>query len=258
MANEKTFAIKEVMSCVVHDYTSGEAIAYIGYAQSTDITTDCDRLNLTGGQGNFQLTSWDHSKKMTSLIKVPLVDIKLLGHLTGTAMATGATTAHRDEELVTVGATPTITLSSTPTSGTLKVYVVSGDYDLTIQAAGTPSSTVNTYSLSTCTVTLNSTTAPAGTRVLVTYDFTTTATANLVTVLADKFTDFVRITGMGLWRNVVTGDDEVVSFDLRKCKFKSAFKLTQSSTEATSLDLEADLFYETSGLNKVYANIVKI
>ena len=51
MANEKTFAIKEVLDCVIHDYTLGTQLAYIGYATATDVSTESDRLTISGGQG---------------------------------------------------------------------------------------------------------------------------------------------------------------------------------------------------------------
>jgi hypothetical protein len=258
MANEQTFGVKEVMSLVIRDYSSANALLYIPYATSTDVMSESDRLEITGGQGNYSLTAWDHSKKLKGKLSLPLVNMAVLAHLTGTDLAVAATTAHRDEELITSGATPTVTLSSTPTSGTLKIYTLTGNYDLTEVTSGTPSSTQNTFSASGTTITLNSTSHVAGTKVIAMYDFTTAATAQLVTILADRFTDFVRITGMGLWRNIATGDDEVVSFDLKKCKFKPNFTLTQATTAATTLELEYDCYYEASGLNKLYANIVKI
>ncbi len=259
MANEKQFGIKEVMSLAITDYVSKAPIAYIPYATETTVGTTSERLDLKGGQGNYSLTSWDHTKEMSLNINLPLVDLTLLGHLTGSGMTTGATTAHDDDLYITEGATPTITLKATPISGTLKLYVMNSDYDIgEEQLAGTPASTPNKYSITGKTVTLNGTTAPAGTKILAMYDYTTDANANLITVLADKFNEFVRVTGTGVWRNTVSGADEVVSFDFKKVKFKPNFTLTQSSTDATSLDLEADLYFVTSGLDKIYANIVKV
>lgn len=259
MANEKQFGIKEVLNLTVFDYTTGNQLFYLPYCTETNVSTTAERLEIAGGQGFYNLTAWDYGKKMMSKINVPLVDLSLLAHLSGTTLATGATTAHTDEVLITAGATPTVTLSSTPLAGTIKVSLMNSEYDLgTVQTAGTPASTPNTYSLSSTTLTLNGTSAPAGTRVLVSYDYTTAATSQLITVLANQFLDFTRITGQGLWRNVISGDDEIVSFDLKKCKFKPNFTLTQSSKDATNLELDVDLFYVQSGANKIYANIVKV
>lgn len=259
MANEKQFGIKEVMSLTVTNYSTGVPIAHIPYATETNVSTTSERLDLKGGVGNYSLTSWDHTKEMMLNINLPLVDLNLLGHLTGSGLTTGATTAHDDSIFVTTGSTPTITLKAAPVSGTLKVYLMNSDYDIsTEQTAGTPASNVNEYSISDDTITLNATTAPAGTKILAMYDYTTESTSSEVTILADQFTDFVRITGTGIWRNTVSGEDENVSFDFKKCKFKPNFNLTQSSTNATSLDLEADLYFINDGLDKVYANIVKV
>ncbi len=259
MANEKQFGIKEVMNIAITNYSTGAAIAYIPYATETSIMSEATRLDIEGGQGFYRLTSFDYGKKVTSKISIPLVDLNLLAHLTGTDLSTGATTAHQDEVLISSGATPTITLSSTPTSGTLKIYKINGDYDIsTVQTEGTPATTENQYSISGTTVTLHVTSGVAGTKFLAMYDYTTGATATLITQLADRFNDFVRITGSGLWRNVYSTTDEVVSFDLKKCKFKPNYTLTQASSSATTLELEADLYFVTSGANKLYMNIVKI
>lgn len=259
MANEKQFALKEVLNLTVFDYTLGTQLFYLPYCTETSVSTSSERVNIKGGMGNYQLCSFDFSKEMTAKISVPLLDLNLLAHLCGTTLTTGATTAHKDEVLITAGATPTITLSATPTSGTLKVSLMNSEFDLgTAQTAGTPASQVNTYSLSGATITLSATSAPAGTRVLVSYDYTTAATSQLITVLANQFLDFTRITGQGLWRNVTSGDDEVVSFDLKKTKFKPNMTLTQSSSNPTTLDLDVDLFYVASGNDKIYANIVKV
>jgi hypothetical protein len=262
MANEKQFAIRDVLSCAITDYTNGNALAYIGYATQTSVSTESDRLDIRGGAGNFVLGGWDHSKKTSIQLSLPITDLNLLNHIwsgASTVITPAAQTAHKDEVLVTSGATPTITLTATPTSGTLKVYLMNSEWDLsTVQTTGTPSTTVNKYSLDGVTITLNSTTAPAGTRILAMYDYTTAATASLLAIKADMFPDFVRITGNGLWTNVVTGDDEVVSFDFKKAKIKPNVTITEKATEATVMELSADLYYVASGSDKIYANIVKV
>jgi len=187
-----------------------------------------------------------------------LVDLNALAMISGSPLNTGAVQVPKREVLF-ASATNKITLSETPVTGTLKVYKLISDRDYgTEQTVGTPGTTVDTYSISAKEITLNTTTAPEGTAFVVKYDYMTGATANQIKILADKFPGFVRITGEGLWRDQVLGTDRPVVFDIKKAKVKPNATLTMGSSDATTLELEFDLYVVTLSNEKMYMTITEI
>lgn len=57
--------IKEPCNINVTKYSAtgnGDFIAYFDYAENTSLETSAERLDLRGGQGNYKLLSFDHTK----------------------------------------------------------------------------------------------------------------------------------------------------------------------------------------------------
>jgi len=254
----KQFAIKEVLNYTIYDYVTKAPIVYTDYATDAIVETKAERLTLRGGQGNYTLIAMDHTKETLFKSKLPLVDLELIAHLTGKALATGATQVPKREVLY-ASASNTITLSQTPVTGTLKIYLLTDTRDHgTEQTVGTPGTTPNQYSISTATATLNATTAPTGTAFVCYYDYMSSASSRKITLTADKFPAFVRITGEGIMIDQVTAVAYPVVFDIKKAKSKPNFTVTTSATSATEIDLEFDLFAVDIANEKVYLNMTQI
>lgn len=235
--------IKEVLNLEITKYSDGSPIFFADYASNTTIETNADRLFLEGGQGAYRLLAFDYRKTMTAKITLPLVDLSFLSNITGQNLYTGAVNVPNHEILI-ANASNQITVASTPVSGTLKIWLLSGDRDYgTEQVAGTPASNQNQYSITGRVVTLNATTAPTGTKFVVQYDYASAATTRTITFSADKFADYVNINGYGLVTDQVTGATVPTVFDIKKAKPQNVFTLTMSSTEATTLEMTFDLFF---------------
>lgn len=242
MAASKQVAIKEVLEVEIFNYSTGASVFYADYASNTSIEHSAERLDLRGGQGNYKLVSFDHTKNATMKMELPLVDLSFIALLTGKAMNVGAVNVPK-REVLTASASNTITLAATPVSGTLKIYVLSGDRDNgTEQTAGTPGTTQNEYSISGAVVTLNSTTAPSGTKFAVTYKYATPATTRQMTFTADKFPSYFRIVGDGIVTDQVEGVEYYTKFEIKKAKPQNNFTVTMMSTDATKLDITWDLY----------------
>lgn len=245
----KQFAITEVMNYTVQKYSTngfgGDILYSVDYATDTKVSTSSERLDLRGGQGSYKLHSTDHSKDAAFTATLPLADLSALAEMTGRDLVTGATQVPHEEVLV-ASATNTITLSQTPITGSLKIYLVEGERDRGAeQTLGTPASNTDEYSIVDKEVTLNATTAPLGTKFKVFYDYQTSATARKITVTANDFPGYVRITGEGLWTDQVEGVTYPVKFDIKKAKVKPGFEWTMAAGEATSIPFEYDLFTVT-------------
>ncbi len=243
-----TFAIKEVLDFTVETYSPtgrGNILFTVDYANNTTVSTTGERLPIRGGQGNYKIMDLDHTKDCMMNATLPIVDIKALAVKLGVSVSTGAKTAVMQETKTTAGATPTITLASTPLAGTLKVHLITTgtERDLgTEQTAGTPASTVNTYSITGKEITLNATSGVAGTKVFISYDYTSGANAQNVKITASNFPAFITIRGRGLTDDDQSGTKVPVSFKIHKAKVKPEFELTMSPDAATELPFECDCY----------------
>lgn len=259
-----TFAIKEVLDFTVESYAPtgrGNILFSVDYASNTSISTTGERLPIRGGQGNYKILDLDHTKDCMMNAMLPIVDINALAVKLGVSVVKGAATASRTQTL-TVGATPTVTLASTPLAGSLKVYLVATgtERDLGVeQTAGTPASVENTYSITDKTITLNATTATSGVKVFVSYDYTSGANAQNVKITASDFPNFITIRGRGLVDDDQAGTKVPVSFKIHKAKVKPEFELTMAGDAATELSFETDCYtiINSDGVRE-YIDILKL
>lgn len=268
MAASKQLGIKEVLNLEIMDYVTGKQMFFADYATNTTIDSTADRLDLRGGQGNYKIMSFDHTKNMTMKCELPIVDLEFIAYLSGKPLAVGAVTVPKREIVTTVGATPTLTLSATPlagTAGALRVFLLVGDRDNGVeQTLGTPGSTPNTYSIANNIITLNTTTAPAGTVLVVSYNYTTvSALTRTITMVADKFCKYVSMNGYGIISDEVDGNNYPTIFKIFKAKPKNNWTLTMAPTEATKLSIEFDIYPESQsdgagGTDKVYMKMFEL
>jgi len=260
-----SFALKEVLDFTVETYsataTRGAILFSVPYASETTISTKATRLPISGGQGNYKIMDLDYGKDITYKATLPLVDMQVLATKLGRTVATGAVSTAK-KEILTANASNTITLSKgAPTTGSLKIYLLSGSKDLGVeQTVGTPATTPNTYSIATATVTLNATTAPVGTQFIVFYSYTSGITATDLKFTANDFPAFIRITGIGLGVDDFTGKTVPMAFDVKKAKVTCDFDLTMSSTKATELAFECNCYpvLDADGVSKVFVEMIKL
>jgi hypothetical protein len=193
---------------------------------------------------NYKLVSFDHSKNADMTFEAPIVDTVFLSKLAGKDLVTAAAEVPTRELLISSGATPTITLAATPVSGTLQIWKITDDRDIsTEQISGSPSN-LNEYSVASGTViTLNSTSGVAGTKFACYYDYTSAATTETITVTANTFPGYMKAVGKGIMTDLVSGAIVNVVFELLKIKPKNDFEISLKSDAATMLNPTFDLFF---------------
>jgi hypothetical protein len=246
----KQFAIKEVVNCWLRKYSDSSPICYIDYASDSTFSYEAERLDLRGGQGNYILVSFDHTKSGMMTLEMPLVDLEFLGQLTGQDLSIGATTVPYRETLTV--ASSQVTLASTPTADSLKVYILDNSRDYGTEQTEGSAAVENEYEISDGVLTLNATSCPDASTVIVEYAYTAPATTRTITFTADKFPVYMTMDGIGTWLDEYEGAEKTVIFEVYKCKPRNNFTITQKSTEATILTMEFDLFTIDDGTNKVY------
>jgi hypothetical protein len=251
----KQFGIKEVLDLDFFDFTTGDPIFRADYCQNSSLKTSAERLDIRGGQGNYKLLSFDHTKTSEMMFESAIVDTVLLGKLAGKDTSIGVVEVPTRELLTSSGATPTITLSATPVAGTLQIWKITDDRDISSeQTLGTPTTTVNTYSIASSTIiTLNATSGVAGTKFACYYDYSAPATTETITVTANAFPSYMKAVGKGLMTDLVSGATVPVVFELMKIKPKNDFEISLKSDAATQLNMSFDLFsVDDAAGDKVY------
>nr|BDD47804.1 hypothetical protein 5 [Bacillaceae bacterium] len=233
------FGIKEVLNGTIVDYSTKKPIVYFDYATASSNENAAERLFLDGGQGNYRLMSFDHTKTSTFQLTLPMVDLKMLALLAGEDLATGASNVFKREELtITSGAA---TLASAPVDGTLFIFELTGLRDNGTEftkVAATPAA--SQYTISGTTLGFN--TADNNKKIVAFYQYTSATTAQKISIKANKFPKAVTIYGDGLWQDQETETTKAVKVNVFKAKAQPNFTLTMSSTDATSLELTFDLF----------------
>lgn len=192
---------------------------------------------------------WDFNKRSEVKFTFEIFDLKWLSILAGSDYVTGATEIMSVEYLTTSGATPTITLSATPVTGSLAVFKLNSDNIThgTEQLAGTPSSTQDKYSLSGTTVTLNNTSCASGTAMVVYYLKNTAATSQKLSIAAEVFPGNYNLYMDTYIRNKDTGVDSYVQWNYPNVKPLGNFTITNSASDITKLEVTFDVFKDENG-----------
>lgn len=253
----KQFAIKEVVNCWLSKYSDDSPVCFVDYASNTTFGYTAERLDIRGGQGNYKLCSFDHTKNGTFTLDMPLVDTEFLSQLTGQDVTTASANAPK-REVLTV-ASSSVTLAATPVSGTLNVYILEGGRDYGTEQTSGSAAVANQYELTDGVITLNTASCADASKVICEYKYATPATTDTITFTANNFPEYMKINGIGVWHDEYAGANKTVIFEVLKAKPKSNFTITQKSTEATVLTMEFDLFtVEDAAGDKVYMKTYKL
>lgn len=232
------FAIAEVVDFVVQDYRTKDVLFLVDYAQNVSLGTNAERLNISGGIGNYTLLSIDHTKTANFESMLPLVDVDALGVKLGKKAIKGTVKVPMNERLAV--ASNKVTLTQTPITGTLKVYVLENGRDIKTQLVAGATASATEYTITGKEITLHNSIA-TDTLILCVYDYMSGANAKQVTVTATDFPTFIRITGRGIGEDQA-GNKAPVVFDVKKMKVIPEFQMAFASGTATEIAFNGDMF----------------
>jgi hypothetical protein len=247
------YGIKEVLNCQVFDLATGTPLTYIDYAETTEIDNTATRIDLNGGQGNYRLLSFDHTKLSTMKMSLPLVDLNFLAAMMGDTVGTGAQNLFK-REVVTVTAAAA-SLSQTPLAGTVPtLFFLDGTRDngTALTSNATPT-TSGQYNISGKNITFA--TADNGKQVVVWYQYSSPTTTTKFSMKANKFVKPVKIVGEGIFRDQADGSDKAAVITIYNARFQQNFNLAMSSTNASKLDLTLDMYAVNQGSDLVYYDV---
>jgi hypothetical protein len=247
------YGIKEVLNCQVFDLATGAPLTYIDYAETTEIDNTATRIDLNGGQGNYRLLSFDHTKLSTMKMSLPLVDLNFLAAMMGDTVGTGAQNLFK-REVVTIAA-GAASLSQTPLTGTTPtLFFLDGTRDngTALTSNATPT-TSGQYNISGKNITFA--TADNGKQVVVWYQYSSPSTTTKFSMKANKFVKPVKIVGEGIFRDQADGSDKAAVITIYNARFQQNFNLAMSSTNASKLDLTLDMYAVNQGSDLVYYDV---
>lgn len=227
------FGIKEVYNLNIANFTDNKPFIYVDYAEAATNENSGERTDLRGGQGNYKLLGFDHTKDSTLSLTLPLVDLKLLALLAGDDLVEAAADVYKREELTVVDNAGTLEVTLSETAVNTPVFnELDAERDYGTEVSGTLSSG-STYTL---------TGVAAGDVVTAFYQYATPSTAKKISIKANKFPKTVKIYGDGLWRDQVTETDHVVKMTVHKAKPQLNYTLSTSSSDATTLEITFDMY----------------
>jgi hypothetical protein len=246
------YGIKEVLNCQVFDLATGTPLTYIDFAESTEIDNTASRIDIAGGQGNYRLLSFDHSKISSMKMSLPLVDLNFLAAMMGDAVATGAQNLYKREVVtITAGAA---SLSQTPLSGTTpSLFFLDGIRDNGTPLTSNATPAAGQYNISGKNITFATT--DNGKQVVVWYQYASTSTTTKFSMKANKFVKPVKIVGEGIFRDQADGSDKAAVITIYNARFQQNFNLAMSSQNATKLDLTLDMYAVPQGNDLVYYDV---
>jgi len=232
---------KDVLNFFASDYVSGLPLFNVNYCEVSTPSTKSNSTNIFGGSGGQLLGIFFHEKTSSMKIDLPLVDFKVLASIFGNQLAVGASNVYQQETLV-VSATNTATLTKTPIGTSLLVYQLAGKIDYgTPVLLGTPATVTNTYSISGTTITLNATSNPVGSQVIVIYQYAAPTTSTTLSLSASSYPKAMRFNFDGFLLDTVTNVNTAVKITVPNCVLKPDFTVNFDFKNASKLSLEMDM-----------------
>jgi hypothetical protein len=233
------FGVKEVADVILYDLANGGKPAmFLDSLKMSNLENDAETSYVQGGKGNPRLMSFDYNRTATFTLQDALMNPKAIAMQAGAEVVKGAVNAHKREVLeAVVGATAgttTVTLANAPVAGSSTTYKTTDGYDHNAEVEESTEAQTMVYS---------DVDVPAGTKVIVYYQYETTADAERVIISSDKYAGFYKVVGQTVIRNASTNKDEAFEIEVPKAKIMSNFAINLSPDgEPAVFDMALDVF----------------
>lgn len=224
------FGVKEVADVILYDLANGGKPAmFLDSLKMSNLENDAETSYVQGGKGNARIMAFDFNRTATFTLQDALMNPKAIAMQAGAEVQKGAVQAHKREVLDVVG--DAVTLAEAPVEGTVTVYSTTDGYDHNAEVV--PTAVAQNLTL------------PTGTsgKVVVYYQYETTADAERVIISSDKYAGFYKVVGQTVIRNASTNRDEAFEIEIPKAKIMSSFAINLSPDgEPAVFDMSLDVF----------------
>ncbi len=245
--------IKDSANLQIISNSDHKPLLYIDYAKTSSI--DFTSEQVYAYNKSTKAIRWDKNREGTFKTEMEIFEKKVIALLFGTVISS-KTMSVAKREVLSVGAGGTgATLSATPKSGSLSVFILDSDLHThgVEQTVGTPATTENKYSIANNTeLTFNATTFASAGKIVCYYLLD--GTHNSFTVDNVSFPGGYTIYADACLRGT-DQNDTFVQYQLLNVKPKSNVSLTMDADNVTKLSIEWDVFADTAGNMMHYVEV---
>lgn len=237
-----TYGIKNCAKLAFYGKSDGLLKAYFPFGNSLKISVSGDKAEATAN-GSTVIT-WQANRKATAELTTMVVNPKILAIILGASETSGAGTMARFETFTVDSATGTVTLSETPSTGTLSVMIVDSDgatvkSELTLEAGA--SATDTTYKITGKILTFS--TNNKGKNVLCIYAKDETALTT-TTIKSTEFAQAYKIVGLGTVKGV-DGVERLQMINIPNTTASSSADFTYDASNPASFTFTFDISEDT-------------
>jgi hypothetical protein len=248
------YGIKDSANLIIKNKTTGKIFAYADYANTTSNEWSGDSVYARAKGVNA--IRFDGNRAGTLSTNFEVFDLKFLAMMAGSDWIEGSHEFMK-RQILTVSATNTVTLEKDPIEGSVSVFLLDSDgysngEELTV---GTPASTIKTYSIAEKVITLNATTNPSGSQVIVYYLTLTEATKKQLAFRFDKYPTNFEIWADTMMVEQTTGVADYIQIHYPNAKPQANCTITMDATNVSSFDIVFDLFPDANGDMALYTEI---
>lgn len=203
------YGFREITDVALIDLATDKPAIFMDYLQTATQSIASEIVYATGGSGAPKRVGFQSGNGLKMELVSGLITPELLAIMFGTTTSKGSTYVPVTE--VVTATSNTFTLAGTPIVSDLVNHPVTVAYTTDGTAPDTHLSKVSStplateYSLTTKTVTTNSTTYATGGKFLVTYYKASSANNKRVKMQSNRYSKAYKLTGYTLWKN--EGDD---------------------------------------------------
>lgn len=244
--------IVDVVDFEVQDFVTRDLLFSVDYATSVSFSTSAESLDIRGGIGMPVRITTHHTREANFTSELPLIDINVLGVMLGKKVATSSITAPKSERLLVDATSGKASISETPLTNTLKVYLLA-DNGRSELKVGDPTTEEDKYLINGKEITLH--TAHEGKYIKAIYDYTADTGTQMVRLTAKDFPGYCRITGTG-YRLDESGGKHPVSFIAHRFKPDPNFEITFAGGTATNITFSGKLSPNLVDNEEVYFDLI--
>lgn len=187
-----SFTIQQIFEVRAFDLVTGDLLFFSDNLKTATVENAEETVYSMGGVGNVYINGDSHSKRTTISTEAATFDINQVGLITGTNVATGATSVNFVENLTIASNAATTTHTATGTAGAEIIALQELDSSGNVvqeytQVAATPATGTFTYTAGTKALAFFAGDMANGVIIRVVYNVATDANAMTITNATNKF-----------------------------------------------------------------------
>ena len=232
------YGVKNAARMAFYNKSTGALAAYFPFGNAMSIEITGDKVEALA-QGTTAIT-WQSGRKGTAKIDTDVISNKLMTIILGAANTTVANgNMVQFESKIAGTSSPTVTLSATPSTGTLSVFLTEADGATVISelTAVASAPTAVQYSVSGTTITLH--TDNAGKPILLIYA-KDGSNIEQMEIKANQFASAYKIVAIGVVKDI-NGIEKFQEITLPNATAQSNASFTYSATDKSSFSFTFDL-----------------